>query len=83
MYLLHFRLSAVFGGIYALDQTLNGLVLNENNQFKGIVCDSTRIFADNLVCSIEKAPVEIVKNIKCEKYISRGIFITDKLISVI
>lgn len=73
------RLSAVFGGIYALNQELNGLIVDENNEFKSIICGTQRITAKHLVIGVDKAPKCYVKNVETD-YISRGIFITDKSI---
>lgn len=73
------RLSAVFGGIYALNQPLNGFIYDNDNTFKGIICGKQRINATQLVMSLEKLPKEIV-DFSPTEYISRAIFITDKSI---
>jgi RAB protein geranylgeranyltransferase component A len=53
------RLSAVFGGIYALNQPLNSLIFDSENNFKGLVCGKQRITAEFLVMGVEKAPPHI------------------------
>nr|XP_023024795.1 rab proteins geranylgeranyltransferase component A 1 [Leptinotarsa decemlineata] len=72
------RLSAVFGGTFALSQPLSGFVTSDN-KFKSLVVGTQHIEADYLVMGIEKAPEKFVKSIKKE-YISRGVFITDRSI---
>lgn len=73
------RLSAVFGGIYALNQPLNGFIYDNDNNFKGLICGKQRINAKHLVMSLEKLPKDIV-DFSTTEYISRAIFITDKSI---
>ncbi|XP_044253963.1 rab proteins geranylgeranyltransferase component A 2 [Tribolium madens] len=72
------RLSAVFGGIYALSQPLKGLILNGDN-FEGITCGKQEIKAEFLVMGAEKAPPEFIKQ-HPQSYIARAILITDKSI---
>ncbi|KAG5899046.1 hypothetical protein JTB14_000070 [Gonioctena quinquepunctata] len=72
------RLSAVFGGTFALSQPLKGFI-ESDNKFKSLVVGDQHIEADHLVMSLEKAPKTYVKSIKNE-YISRGVLITDKSI---
>lgn len=76
--LLFCRLSAVFGGVYALSQSLEGLIMDCDNNFKSLICGGQRINAPYIVLSADKAPEELVKNINCKDSISRGIFITDR-----
>ncbi|KAI4462518.1 rab gdp-dissociation inhibitor [Holotrichia oblita] len=70
------RLSAVFGGVYALNQNLGGFIFDAENKFKGLVCGKQVIRASNLVMGIEKSPEDFVKSVEVS-YISRGIFITN------
>lgn len=77
--ILFCRLSAVFGGVYALNQSLEGLII-DNNTVKSVICCGQRISAPHIVLGIDKAPEEFVKNIECKDSISRGIFITDKYV---
>jgi RAB protein geranylgeranyltransferase component A len=73
------RLSAVFGGIYALNQPLNSLIFDSENNFKGLVCGKQRITAEFLVMGVEKAPPQFIKS-PPRAYIARAIFITDRSI---
>lgn len=75
-----FRVSAVFGGIYALNQELNGFIFDKENVFKGLFAGKQRINARTLVTSVEKSPEVFVKCLE-KTYISRAIFITDRLIN--
>lgn len=68
----------MFGGIYALNQSLEGLIIDSNNNVKALVCGGQRINAPNIVLGIDKAPKEFIKFIECKNSISRGIFITDR-----
>lgn len=70
------RLSAVFGGIFALKQPVLGFTVNEN-QFKSISVNDQVISADHLIMSIQYSPEDYVKSQKV-KYISRGVLITNK-----
>lgn len=70
------RLSAVFGGICALNQTITGFV-TENNTFKSLICNKQRINAKYLVIGAEKCG-NILKS--PQKFISRAIFITNRSI---
>lgn len=72
------RLSAVFGGVYALNQSLEGIIVDGNNSVKSLVCGGQRINAPHFLLSLDKAPKEFVKNFNCKDSISRGIFITDR-----
>ncbi|EFA02190.1 rab proteins geranylgeranyltransferase component A 1 [Tribolium castaneum] len=72
------RLSAVFGGIYALNQPLKGLILNGDN-FEGITCGTQEIKAGVLVMGAEKAPPHFIKQ-HPKSSIARAILITDKSI---
>lgn len=74
------RLSAVFGGVYALNQTLSGLIVNSSNDYQGVVVAKQRIKSNFLVSSLEKCPKEFVADIQPKSFISRAIFITDKSI---
>nr|XP_022900003.1 rab proteins geranylgeranyltransferase component A 1 isoform X1 [Onthophagus taurus]XP_022900004.1 rab proteins geranylgeranyltransferase component A 1 isoform X2 [Onthophagus taurus] len=73
------RLSAVFGGVYALNQKLNGFIFDKGNDFKGIICGKQRINGSNLVMGVDKAPKSFVGDVS-EKRISRGIFVIDRSI---
>lgn len=68
----------MFGGIYALNQSLQGLILDEKNNVKSLLCGGQRINAPHIVLAIDKAPKEFVQAIDCKNTISRGIFITDR-----
>lgn len=72
------RLSAVFGGLYALNQELHGLVMDKENNFKALLCGEQRLVADNIVIGLDKAPEDFIRTLKCDKFISRGIFITNR-----
>lgn len=74
----YFRLSAVFGGIYALNQELQGVVIDKENNFKAIICNGQRIAANNVVIGLDKAPEDFIKSFKSASFISRGIFITNR-----
>ncbi|KRT80051.1 hypothetical protein AMK59_8370 [Oryctes borbonicus] len=69
------RLSAVFGGVYALNQHLGGFIFDSENKFRGLVCGKQIIRSSHLVMGIEKSPPQFVKSLEIS-YISRGIFIT-------
>ncbi|KAF2893593.1 hypothetical protein ILUMI_12580 [Ignelater luminosus] len=73
------RLSAVFGGVYALSQPLNGLIFNNENKFKSLLCGQQRISAEHLVMGIEKLPKEFV-NFTATQFISRAVFVIDRSI---
>lgn len=75
-FLIFPRLSAVFGGVYALNQTLGGFIFDENEKFKGLVCGKQIIKAPHLVVGVEKSPVDFLKSLQ-RSYISRGIFVTN------
>ncbi|RZC42111.1 rab proteins geranylgeranyltransferase component A 1 [Asbolus verrucosus] len=72
-------LSAVFGGIYALNQPLKGLIFDSDNRFQGLLCGKQRINADYLIMGVEKTPQVFIKS-SPQSYISRGILITNKSI---
>lgn len=72
------RLSAVFGGVFALAQTLHGFTV-VNNKFTSICVGKQKIKGDHLVMSVEYAPEKYVQCIT-ERYISRCILITNKSI---
>lgn len=72
------RLSAVFGGVYALNQSLEGIIVDGNNNVKSLICGGQRINAPHILLSLDKAPKEFVKGVDCKDSISRGIFITDR-----
>ncbi|KAJ8960384.1 hypothetical protein NQ314_006074 [Rhamnusium bicolor] len=71
-------LSAVFGGVFALGQPLNGIVLTED-RFKGLLVGKQRINAEHIVMGIEKSPEKFVSSFT-KKFISRAVFITDRSI---
>lgn len=73
------RLSAVFGGIFALNQPIAGLKL-DNNRVTSLLNGSQEIKAEHFVLNIEKAPVELVNNLKVTDYISRAVLITNRSI---
>lgn len=68
----------MFGGVYALNQSLNGLVVDAENNCKSILCGEQEISAAHIVIGIDKAPKEFVSSLDCKSFISRGIFITDR-----
>lgn len=78
-YNVPFRVSAVFGGIYALNQELKGFIFDKEDVFKGLFAGKQRINAKTLVTSVEKSPEAFVKCLE-KTYISRAVFITDKLV---
>ncbi|XP_028145708.2 rab proteins geranylgeranyltransferase component A 1 [Diabrotica virgifera virgifera] len=72
------RLSAVFGGVFALGQNIQGFTVSDN-KFKSITVRSQNIQAEHLVMSIEKVPKQFLKS-NTQQYISRCVLITDKSI---
>ncbi|CAH1106197.1 unnamed protein product [Psylliodes chrysocephalus] len=70
------RLSAVFGGIFALGQPIEGFALNDE-KFKSLTVRSQTIKAEHLVMGIENLPKQFIKS-KKHDYISRCILITNK-----
>ncbi|XP_072386367.1 rab proteins geranylgeranyltransferase component A 1 [Diabrotica undecimpunctata] len=72
------RLSAVFGGVFALGQSIQGFTVS-NNKFKSITVRSQNIQAEHLVMSMEKVPKQFLKS-NNQQYISRCVLITDKSI---
>ncbi|KAL3265341.1 hypothetical protein HHI36_009549 [Cryptolaemus montrouzieri] len=71
------RLSAVFGGVFALNQQLHGIVLNKENRFESLKCGKQNITASHIVMSVGAAPVSFFKN-PTSSLISRAVLITDK-----
>ncbi|XP_018335207.1 rab proteins geranylgeranyltransferase component A 2 [Agrilus planipennis] len=71
------RLSAVFGATYALSQSLQGVVMDDKNNYKGIMCGNQQINSSKIVIGLDKAPKAFVDHIKPLR-LSRGIFITDR-----
>lgn len=71
------RCSAVFGGIFALNQNIKGIIIDKDDKFKGIICGNQRINAKYLIMGTEKASKQYVKHIE-PTYISRATFITDR-----
>lgn len=67
----------MFGGVYALSQPLNGLIFDNENKFKSLLCGQQRISAEHLVMGIEKLPKEFV-NFTATQFISRAVFIIDR-----
>ncbi|CAH0560561.1 unnamed protein product [Brassicogethes aeneus] len=72
------RLSAVFGSVFALDQPIHGLILEENS-FKSILIGKQKIKAKNFVLGLNLTPDFFLNKVK-KKFISRGVFITNKSI---
>lgn len=72
-------MSAVFGGVYALNQSLNGLTFDEQNNFKSLICGKQEIKSKTLVLGAEKCPTDFIKTTP-KSYISRAVFITDSSI---
>ncbi|XP_018570375.1 rab proteins geranylgeranyltransferase component A 1 [Anoplophora glabripennis] len=72
------RLSAVFGGIFALSQPISGYIFDDGG-FKALLVGEQRIKADHIVMGIEKAPVKFVETVP-KTYISRAVLITDRSI---
>ncbi|CAH2006343.1 unnamed protein product [Acanthoscelides obtectus] len=70
------RLSAVFGGIYALGQPMKGLTISEN-KFKCLLVNDQKLTAEHLVLNLEHAPKQFV-DLKKLEYISRCVLITDR-----
>lgn len=69
-------MSAVFGGIYALNQPISGFTLSEN-KFESVTVQNQTISAEHLVTSIQYSPERYVKTFKIQ-YISRGVLVTDR-----
>lgn len=76
LFINYFRLSAVFGGIYALKQPIVGFTVIEN-QFKSVIVDNQTISADHLIMSMEYCPEMFIHSVN-KKYISRGVLITER-----
>ncbi|XP_056641471.1 rab proteins geranylgeranyltransferase component A 1 [Diorhabda sublineata] len=72
------RLSAVFGGVFALAQSLQGFNVSEN-KFKSIKIRDKKIEAENLVMGIKNVPKQFLRSNKIE-YISRCVLITQQSI---
>nr|CAI5857110.1 unnamed protein product [Callosobruchus analis] len=72
------RLSAVFGGIYALGQPLKGLTISEN-KFKSLLVNEQKIEAKHLILNSENVPKKFIE-VKETAYIARCILITDRSI---
>lgn len=77
---LSFRLSAVFGGVYALSQVSMFGIKLENNKIKYLLNGDQEIKAEHFVLSAEKSPKQFIESIEIKEYISRAIFITDRSI---
>lgn len=73
------RLSAVFGGVFALGQPIQGFNILEN-KFKSITIRDKKVEAEHLVMGIEKVPKKFLKSNKIQ-YISRCVLITETSIS--
>ncbi|VEN53356.1 unnamed protein product [Callosobruchus maculatus] len=72
------RLSAVFGGIYALGQPVKGLTLSEN-KFKSLLVNDQKIEGKHLILNMENTPKQFI-DLKNTEYIARCILITDRSI---
>ncbi|XP_066252349.1 rab proteins geranylgeranyltransferase component A isoform X2 [Euwallacea similis] len=72
------RLSAVFGGIYALNQETQLSIKVESNSIKFLQNGKQEIKAEKFVVGAEYTPQEFVKAINVKHYIARAIFITDQ-----
>ncbi|KAK9870755.1 hypothetical protein WA026_009716 [Henosepilachna vigintioctopunctata] len=70
------RLSAVFGGVFALNQKLHGLVL-KNNKFESLLCGKQKILSPHIVMNVGLAPESFLKYDKT-KLLSRASLITNK-----
>ncbi|CAG9856686.1 unnamed protein product [Phyllotreta striolata] len=70
------RLSAVFGGTFALGQQIQGFSISDD-KFKSVTLQSQTVEAEKLVLNIENLPARFIKSDKLE-YISRCILITDR-----
>ncbi|XP_044749171.1 rab proteins geranylgeranyltransferase component A [Coccinella septempunctata] len=71
------RLSAVFGGIFALNQPLHGFFTNSENLFQSLICGEQRISAPYLVMNMGMVPSQFLEKTEV-RMISRAVFITDK-----
>lgn len=61
-----------------MNQELQGVVMDKENNFKAVICNGQRIAANNVVIGVDKAPEDFIKPFKCDSFISRGIFITNR-----
>lgn len=74
------RLSAVFGGVFALNQDrIQGFTL-ENNIVKELVVGEQKIRAGHFVINAELAPSHFVANCQATEYISRAVLVTNSSI---
>ncbi|CAH1115921.1 unnamed protein product [Phaedon cochleariae] len=68
------RLSAVFGGVFALGQTPQGIIMHDN-KFKSLKLGSQHLEADHLIMSVDNSPQQFITGVE-KKYISRAVLIT-------
>ncbi|KAL1505396.1 hypothetical protein ABEB36_004970 [Hypothenemus hampei] len=72
------RLSAVFGAIFALNQTsLKGLKTTDE-KLTHILNGDQEIFAEQFVLGAQYAPQKFMKKLEIQQFISRAVFITDR-----
>ncbi|XP_045478876.1 rab proteins geranylgeranyltransferase component A 1 [Harmonia axyridis] len=71
------RLSAVFGGIFALNQPLHGFLINPENVFQGLICGDQKITAPHMVLNMGLIPLCFLENTEAN-LISRAVLITNK-----
>ncbi|XP_076274633.1 rab escort protein [Rhynchophorus ferrugineus] len=70
------RLSAVFGGVFALDRAQVGLMIEDDKVTK-VFCQGQEICAEHFVLGAEKIPKLYTEHLKVNSYISRAVFITE------
>lgn len=71
------RLSAVFGGIFALNQNIPSVKTDDDQVFTSILCGKQNISAKNLVTDVRTASTFGLVKAESE-YISRAVFITNR-----
>nr|AEE61688.1 unknown [Dendroctonus ponderosae] len=72
------RLSAVFGGVFALNQpSLSGLKL-ENHKVEALLNGDQEIKAQHFVLGAEHSPSQFLASVANGNQISRAVFVTDK-----
>lgn len=70
-------MSAVFGGVFALNQPLHGFFTNSENLFQAIICGEQRITAPYMVMNVGMVPPNFLEGTEVS-LITRAVFITDK-----
>lgn len=69
------RISAVFGGVYALNQQLKEYKFDENDNFKSLICGEQEITAHKFVTGVGS---KVGSKEQPEEYMARCILITDE-----